>query len=740
MRIIRSFFHKIADWVHRIWFYGIRPVFLIFFQDVHTITHNLAAFIIIVGLCLLPSLYAWINIYACWDPYSNTGNLPVAIVNNDEGTAFNGKTINVGDSVVEQLKKNKSIGWNFVDEWQANYGLNEGRYYAMIEIPRNFSSGLVSMTTATPHKPAVVYRVNEKLNAIAAKITNVAKDKLVSNIQSNFIKTVNEQAMQMIQAGAEKSNFSASQVSELKSTLAEASGNISKLKQNISQANENSENFQKYLRKTVDMLPTVTDQISHLEQVAQAGKTLTLRTQQTVQTISSDLNSDLSQLQVLDDKNQALLAALRNINGNTIDTDTVKIAQQCAEICTSVHHMLKADMKNIQTLNKSENLSSLTFLYDSMKYMDQLVLAEKSALDKLAAAVHSGSTKSEIKTELSDLSKLSAEVTNQIQTVSSSFYTKGSPLLNTMVTSLTTQMDNTNSVLELSKSILPQLKALAAFGEASSQLSVQQADQLNEKLSTLQDNLNKLSEKMGTVSDETIHNLMDIIENHPSEVADFLSSPLEVKEIDVYEGGVFGVGLTPFYTVLAIWVGALLACALLSVECRDTIEGVKLNLKQKHFGKMLLFLSISLIQSTIISLGDVLILGVKPVNFGLMMGFSALCSLTFTIMIFTLVSIFGNVGKAIAVVVMVLQIAGAGGIYPIQTNPKIFGVLEPLWPFTYAINGFREAIAGPEWGGVRSSVLALLGFCGVYLLMALLKKPFHRLNMAMEHKYKEAEL
>ena len=201
-----------------------------------------------------------------------------------------------------------------------------------------------------------------------------------------------------------------------------------------------------------------------------------------------------------------------------------------------------------------------------------------------------------------------------------------------------------------------------------------------------------------------------------------------------------GVGLTPFYTVLAIWVGALLSCALLTVECEDRINGVKLDLRQKHFGKMLLFLLLSFIQSTIITLGDVLVLGVKPANFALMFGVSVLTSITFTVIIFTLVSIWGNIGKALAVVMMVFQIAGAGGVYPIQTNPEIFGMLEPLWPFTYAINFFREAIAGPVWGNVIYNFKSMLLFLVLFLLLVVLKKPFHKINMIIEHKFKEAQI
>lgn len=176
------------------------------------------------------------------------------------------------------------------------------------------------------------------------------------------------------------------------------------------------------------------------------------------------------------------------------------------------------------------------------------------------------------------------------------------------------------------------------------------------------------------------------------------------------------------------------------MESEEYIDGEKINFLQRHFGKMLLFMFLSCIQTLIVTIGDKLVLGVHPQNMMLMIGIALLTSLTFTIMIFTLVSLLGNIGKAVAVVIMVFQIAGSAGIYPIQTNPKIFGILQPLWPFTYAINGFREAIAGPLWSDVMKNVSALLIFCVVFLLLGLLKKPLHKLNEFMEHQFKESGL
>ncbi len=223
-------------------------------------------------------------------------------------------------------------------------------------------------------------------------------------------------------------------------------------------------------------------------------------------------------------------------------------------------------------------------------------------------------------------------------------------------------------------------------------------------------------------------------------MASFISSPINIKEEEIYNTGIFGVGLTPFYTVLAIWVGVLLMSSLISVEAEEFEGEKKLTHLQVYFGKLLLFLSIAIIQGVIVTLGDVFILGIKPASMGLLMVFTIVTAITFTFIIYTLVSIFGNLGKAIAVVIMVFQIAGAGGIYPIQTNPKIFGVLQPLWPFTYAIAGFREAIAGPVRAAVIKNLGALFIFSIGSLLLVVLKKPLHKVTEYMNDKFIETGL
>lgn len=717
-----------------------KKVFKIFIRDIKNIVSNPAALLIAIGLCILPSLYAWINIKACWNPYANTGNIPVAIVNEDEGTEINGKSVNIGNEIVHELKKNKSINWVFVDSWQGNYGLNNGTYYSLIDIPSNFSTGMVSLVSSNPKKPDIIYRSNEKLNAIASKITNVAKENLAKQIKAQFVSTVNKEALGVIGSQTGNPEHTKAQIIQLKETLSKTNDDLKSTQKYIGEANSSSQNLQQYLNKLKNTLPKITDEITSLEKASDANKDLINSTKQTVDSTSVQINNDVIQMQSLNSQIQNLLNQLKAINNGTSTGNASEIANEIVNLSNSEMNLLNSDIKNLQSLNDILKNNAITNTINSLNSVVSLISNESSSLNQIKSLVASNSSKNAINSAIDNASNLSSNISSSMAGASNGFYSTALPVFDTMSNNLSSSITSTNAVLDGAKVLVPQLNALANYGISTSNLSVNQANDLNSKLNNLQNKINILSGKMNSLSSEDIDEIIKIMKKNPNEVASFISSPLNIKQVDIYGEGIFGVGLTPFYTVLAIWVGSLLCAAILTTKCKDFGDGQKLNLIQKHFGKMLLFLMFSIIQTIIVAMGDKIILGVNPQNMALFLGFAIASSITFTIIIFTLVSIFGNVGKAIVVVMMVFQIAGAGGIYPIQTNPKIFGMLEPLWPFTYSINGFREAIGGPVWSSVYANLYALGIFAVIFLFLVILKKPFHKLTHYMESKFKESGL
>ncbi len=714
-----------------------RKVFKIYKRDLKSIVKNKGALIIVIGLCILPSLYAWINIKACWDPYANTGNLPIAIVNEDEGAEFNGKNINAGDNIVASLKKNKSIDWIFIDEWQGNYGLNEGKYYALIEIPNDFTKGLVSLTTSAPKKPSIIYRDNEKLNAIAAKITSAAKDKLTYNIESSFNSVVDKEAFNILNGVGSKVSVNKAQIVQINDTVKQAYDDIGSIINYINSASNTSKSLKSFLSDSKTKLPEITDQINNLQSATEASKTLVLSTKDVVDTAALNLNNDMVQLGTLNNEYQQLLQKLKDIN-NGVSTDNItNTINQMSNISNSMTNLIDGQVQSLEAVNNTISNQNITNAINSLQALETIIKAQKTALTQLNNNVNINASKNANNTVLDNLSNLGNQVTSSLTGISNQIYNVVIPVLDNYAENTSSSLDNVSNLLEAEKVIVPQLNAVADFGMSTSDVSVNQASELNSRLASIQSQLKTLMDKMKNMDEGTIDKIVKLLDMNPGEISSFLSSPIDLKQVDVYGDGVFGVGLTPFYTVLAIWVGALLLSSLLSVECME-FEHEKLTLRQKHFGKMLLFLSISQVQAFIVTIGDKFILGVNPENMPLMIAISQISAFTFTVIIFTLVSLFGNVGKAIAVVIMVFQIAGSGGIYPIQTNPEVFGLLQPLWPFTYAISGFREAIAGPIWSNVYFDVCMLLVFVVVFIVASRLKKYFHKVTEFMEHKFKEA--
>jgi putative membrane protein len=715
-----------------------KMLFKIFKRDLIKIKKNYAAMIVVIGLCIIPSLYAWINIWACWDPYANTGNLPVAVVNKDEGAVVNSIEINVGDEVVENLKENTSIKWEFLDEWQANNALNQGTYYAIIEIPQNFSSGLVSLTTKSPKKPNIIYKSNEKANAIATKITNVAKDKLTKEIKSNFIETVNKKAFDELNKVGLHLENNKPKVLGIKDVISTAETDLASIQNYINDSSKNAEDLNNYIYSIKNDLPLITEQINDLQDAAEASKRLVNESKNNLITLNGDINSNIINLQALSQKIDTMLKSMKNIN--MPKEDIIKNIDQLQSYTGTMEALANASIKELEEINSTLNDEKLNLLISNLKNLEKTLKNQENILNELKDKVNNGKVEEGFSNNIDNVIKLNEDAVNNIISISNEYYRNSTNTINNVANTTNLSLDNLNSILETSKVIVPQLNALANYGIASSNEAIDDAERLSEKIATLQKNIKELNEKLNNLNEESLDEIISIMGKNPEEISNFISSPIEVREIEVYGKGVFGIGLTPFYTVLAIWVGALLAGALLTTHCEDFEYGPQPSMMQRHFGKMLIFISISLIQAFIVTLGDWLILKIKVYNVPLLFGFSFLTSITFTIIIFTLVSILGNVGKAIAVIIMVFQIAGAGGIYPIQTNPEIFGVLYPLWPFTYAINGFREAIAGPVWKTVVTSVLALVVYSVVFIILSILKKPFHKLIHFMEHKFEEAEI
>ena len=170
-----------------------KKIFSVFRTDIKSLTKNLVVFVVVIGITILPALYAWFNIASNWDPYSGTGDLPFAVCSLDKGAGYKSVKVKAGDKIVDGLKQNNQMGWAFLDDAdEAKNGVTDGKYYAAVVIPEDFSKNLLSITTGKFKQAKLQYYVNEKKNAVAPKITDKGIEAIRDNVDSEYVSAITE--------------------------------------------------------------------------------------------------------------------------------------------------------------------------------------------------------------------------------------------------------------------------------------------------------------------------------------------------------------------------------------------------------------------------------------------------------------------------------------------------------------------------------------------------------------------
>ncbi|KAA8677582.1 YhgE/Pip domain-containing protein [Clostridium sp. HV4-5-A1G] len=717
-------------------------VFKILKRDFKNITKNFAVLITIIVFCFLPSSYALVNIKASWDPYSkaNTSRLPIAVVNKDEGGSINERTINVGNEIINELKKDRSINWVIIDEWQGNYGLNTGKYYSLIEIPEDFSSRLLTLATSEPQKPNIVYRANEKLNAAATEITSQAKDVLADQIKSNFVKISSREALKQMNSIGKKLNNYKPEILQIKDSLEDSITAIYKTKKYLSEVNENSREIQDYLNKLKNDIPRLSRQIESLQDIVNHGRSLAQSTKQTINSAQNNLSNGINELQNQNTQLQSLLSSLENTDNEFVNSSAINnTIDQLDNLNDSMIEKIDSSFKTLNAIDDVLPNNGAVELINTLSRMKNSIQMEKGSLAQLKQLVNSNGSKESTDSIIAQLSKMRNELSSDAVNISNVFYSNASQTLNNMSNNIDRSLEIYEGILQSTRTIIPQLNSLANAGASISEISISHVNQINKRLGDIQNRLNQLSKDTNMINEKNIDHIIEIMEKSP-EISSLLSSPIELKNVQLYNLGLFGYGVTPFYTTLSIWVGILLLSTILTLKCKKFGDGTKVSMIQEYSGKLFLFMGLSLIQTSITLLGEFLLLGIRPVNIPAMIEVAFVVSITFSIIIFTCIFILGNVGKALVTVLMIFQIFGTGGIYPLQIISTRLANMAPFLPFTYSINGFREAIGGPNWDHLLK-IFGMLGcFTGIFLLIAPLKKVFQRQIQQMENDFKKSQL
>lgn len=537
-------------------------------NDFRRISTNVVAIVLVMGLCALPSLYAWFNIFSNWDPYQEeaTSNLKIAVVSKDKGVTINRLKLCVGDSILKALGENTTIGWIFPkDERTAINGVYDGKYYAALVIPEDFTESISTITEGNLTGGTITYYENEKKNAIASKITSKAKNTVETQVNRTVFSTLTEI------------------ICEIGDSLKDAEKQGS-------------------LRLAA---------VSDLEKV------------------ENDIDHYITSL-------------------------------------SAIEYTADSARNSITTLNK---------------------LSKKMLSD--------------LQTDFTLLSLGSLQISG-LQTV------------NVRLADYATVLKKGSNNIKQSKALLKDLKST----------------------------INKIKQEiLGTEDSKEFENILSVLENQPEKIGAYFSSLVNLKTEHVYETENYGSSMTPFYTVLAIWVGALILVAVIHTQVKPLSSEKPYKVYEEFFGRYAIFFLIGQVQTLVCVLGNLFFLEIQCLHPFLFWLAAAVSSFIFTLLIYTLVFVLGNIGEALAVIIMVIQVAGTGGTFPKEVLPAIYQKVYQFLPFPYCMTALRECVGGMYQNDYFISLLQLIPFAVLSLAIGLLlKKPFHGLNRRIEKSKEKSDL
>ena len=683
----------------------------IFRKDIKEVFRKTNTWIIIVGLIFLPSMYAWPNILSSWDPYGHTNNIKVAVTSEDEGATVDGKELNLGNSLVEGLKNNKNLDWQFVSNKQeAEDGVRIGNYYASIVVPKNFSQDMTSVSRTEPQRATIEYTVNEKINAISPKITNSGASAIANNISKNFVETANGIIFEKLHEAGIKFEENLPSIEKAKEEIFKLNDNFSTYESTLSELIGKVEYGYNILNNVQNTLPEIDRVATNSIMIAdKAG--ITINNIQgfnerllpiinnhlsVVEEVSKEANIIAKELQQKPDKTEEIKARQKALDSRLqASTERLQLVKNIFEYFNklSSERLFNNQLERVTTL--SNDITTIkevnNNIYNKMDHYDEIADTVKEEF------VNKSSRVNEVSSNMN--SKLNVEV---------------APLISQVLSKAEINIDKVSGIIAGAQGELPAVERKLSETEVKISSAYGKLLSLQAHIPSAKSKIQKLTDEIKKADSGIDKNqLFNLLKVDYKQQAEFFANPVKLQENKLYHIENYGSAMTPFYTVLSIWVGSLLMSSLLTTKVED--EENKYKPYQKYFGRGLLFVIISLFQTLIITLGDMYVLGTQATSPFRFVIFALLISLLFSSIIYTIVCILGNVGKAVCIVLLVLQLGSSGGTFPIQMTSEFFQALYPKVPFTYSIGLLREAVGGVYIPAVERDIKILF----IYLIIVL---------------------
>lgn len=734
-----------------------RNIIAIFKRDLSRIRGSVVALIVAVGLVIVPTLYAWFNIAGSWDPYGNTGNLKVAVANSDNGYMSDliPVRVNIGDTVVSALRENDQLDWRFVSESDAVEGVRSGEYYAAVVIPENFSSRMMTVFSSDAEHAEIVYYENQKANAIAPRVTDKAASTVRQQIDETFAKTISDvglattssllEFMDGDQIAAYAGNLSGTLAGAI-TTLRDASGSV--------------DEFAGLLQSSTGLLDSTSDLL------ASAGAA-----NEDAEALVGDAKTGLSGMH--DALDAAVAAINQSLKDSAGDYDAAAKAIDEAFGAADAHVSLTVTQLRDASADVAKRASDMRDVQDNILAVERDVegsnLPEKlkaelvQKIDIVANAVGNVANQQELLAKhLSDaaasLETGAADARAKAQAVKDGIAeAKGSigGVKDSYNATLKQQIsDLSDAVADVARRGSDMADDLGATVTDLSRAASALSDDLagahevlagaSADLVSAADDLQRLKEGLDTAATSgDLDRVRELIGSDPAALADALAAPVALDRQAVYHIKNYGSAMAPFYTTLSIWVAGIVLAAMLkaNVDEADVKALGNPRLHELYLGRYAFFALLAFAQATLVCAGDLLFFGIQcehPFQF-MLVGW--LAGFVFSNMIYTLTVSFGDIGKAIAVVLLVMQVAGSGGTFPIEMTADFFQAVYPFLPFTHAINAMHAAMAGAY--GMEFWIE--LGTLSLYLIPSLalglvFRRPVIRANRWIIEKLEETKL
>ena len=703
----------------------------IFRDDCRRLFANVVSVIIAAGLVVMPSIFAWYNVIACWNVFDNTGNLTVAVANADEGYQSDlvPLRVNVGEQVVSALRANDQIDWVITTEDDAVDGARSGRYYAAVVIPPEFSRDMLTFYAEDSEHAKIIYYANEKKSAIAPKITDRGADTVSYQVNEVFAETLSEVAL-----GVAESFSRLADEGNLDGRVADVADHARSLADSAERASSVLGLYSSLAQTARDLV----DGSAALAASARAGidgaSDAASQGIAAARTAASALRSSGTGLSdALAASSAAFDAAAGSVDGvfdamsGSTATSAAHLRERAQALDAQVgaYRDLAAHLRELAAGAPEAEQAALEHAAQGMDAVADLVVSMQGNLRSAADKLEAGDAAAQADREAAR--QQAAEARDRIDALKADFDEHLGPELDQLAADSATLADGLETALGKLDAAGGELAASAGSAGESLDAASAKIDEAAAGLAGAASQLREMADAVdAALAAGDPQALRDVLNADAQALSSALAAPVAVERVAVFPAENFGSAMAPLYTTLALFIGSLLILVVVkpTVSARDQADLRDPKPRQLFLGRFGVMALLSLAQTTLMGLGNLFFLQVQAAHPWLLMLCFWTAGLVFTFLIYALVAAFANLGKAMAVLLLIVQVTGCGGSFPLQLLPEFIQQLSPWLPATHVVNAMRAAMMG-GWGNdfwVQMGDLALF-LIPAALLGLVLRKP-----------------